>query len=96
MYISKDNPYAPVIGMTTIPGLLFTDDLAFSSPTINGLQKAADQVTKYWREWNLKCNNPNKTKILVFKKGGELKKDERWFENDHKIKVVDEIDKSLR
>jgi hypothetical protein len=38
----------------------------------------------------LKCNL-NKTKILVFKKGGKLKKDERWFVNDHKIEVADEI-----
>jgi hypothetical protein len=45
-YINKDNPHAPVTGMTPIPALLFTDDLAFTSVTINGLQKAADQVTK--------------------------------------------------
>jgi hypothetical protein len=30
-YISKDNPHAPVIGTTAIRGLLFADDLAFSS-----------------------------------------------------------------
>jgi hypothetical protein len=89
-YISKDNPHAPLIGMTTNPGLPFADDLAFPSFTINGLQKGVDQVTKYRREWNLKCN-PNKTKILVFKKGDKLKKDERWFVNDHEIEVADEI-----
>jgi hypothetical protein len=60
--------------MTAIPGLLVADDLAFSSFTINGLQKVADQVTTYCREWNLKCD-PNKTKILLFKMGGKLKKD---------------------
>jgi hypothetical protein len=38
----------------------------------------------------LKCNQ-NKTKILVFKKGGKLKRDERWFVNDHKIEVADKI-----
>jgi hypothetical protein len=41
---SKDNQHTPVIGMTTIPGLLFADDSAFSSFTVNGLQKAVDQV----------------------------------------------------
>jgi hypothetical protein len=62
-YITKDNPHAPVVGTTTIPGLLFADDLAFASFTINGLQKAVDQVTRYSREWSL-----NKIKIVVFKK----------------------------
>jgi hypothetical protein len=40
----------------------------------------------------LKCNL-NKTKIVVrvFKKGGKLKIGERWYENDHRIEVVDEI-----
>jgi hypothetical protein len=49
-YICKDNPHATVTGMTTIPGLLFAADLAFSSFMNNGLQKATDQVTKYCRE----------------------------------------------
>jgi hypothetical protein len=31
--------------MTTIPGLLFADDLAISYLKINGLQKPVDQVT---------------------------------------------------
>jgi hypothetical protein len=70
--------------------LLFADDLPVSSCTINGLQKATDQVTKYCREWNLKCNL-NKTKIIVFKEGGILKKDERWSVNYQKIEVADEI-----
>jgi hypothetical protein len=53
-YISKDNLHAPVIGMTAIPGLLSADDLAFSSFTINSLQKTIDQVLNYCREWKLK------------------------------------------
>jgi hypothetical protein len=87
-YIRKDNPHAPVIG-TTIPGLIFADDLAFSSFTINGLQKAMDQITKYRRERNLNCNL-NKAEILVFKNGGNLKEDEIWTVNDQKIEVADE------
>jgi hypothetical protein len=74
-YISKDNLHAPVIGITAIPGLLFADDLAFSF-TIHSLQKTIDQVLKYCIEWQLKCNL-SKTKILVCKKGGKLKKDEK-------------------
>jgi hypothetical protein len=43
-YISRDNLHAPVIRKTAIPGLLFADDLAFSSFTINSLQKTIDQT----------------------------------------------------
>jgi hypothetical protein len=76
--------------MTAIPGMLFADDLAFSSFTINSLQKTIDQVLKYCGEWKLKCNL-NKTKILVCKKGDKLKKDEKWFVNDYQMEVVNEI-----
>jgi hypothetical protein len=76
--------------MTAIPGLLFADDLAFSSFTINSLQKTIDQVLKYCREWKLKCNL-NKTKILVCKKGSKLEKDEKWFVNDYQIEVANKI-----
>jgi hypothetical protein len=32
-----------------------------------------------------------KTKILVFKKGGKLKKNEKWFMHDQLIEVVNEL-----
>jgi hypothetical protein len=64
--------------------------LAFASFTINGLQKAVDQVTRYCGEWSLKCNL-NKTKIVVFKKGGKLKIGERRYVNDHRVAVGDDI-----
>jgi hypothetical protein len=80
-YISEDSPYAHVNGTTAIPTFFFAVDITFSSFTANGLLKATDQVTKHCRERNLKWNL-KKTEILVFKKGGKLKKDERWTVND--------------
>jgi hypothetical protein len=75
-YIIKDNPYTPVIVTTKIPGLLFADDLAFSSFTINGSQKATYQVTKCCREWNSECNlKKTKELVLVFKTGDKVKRD---------------------
>jgi hypothetical protein len=62
----------------SIPGLLFADDLVIGSVTVTGLQKGTDNLTKYCKDWSLKCNL-KKTKILVCKKGGKLKKNERWF-----------------
>jgi transcription elongation factor Elf1 len=63
-YINVDNSYAPSIGRTTIPGLLFADDLAVSSFTSNGLQKEINQIVRYCKECNLKCNL-SKSKIAV-------------------------------
>jgi hypothetical protein len=86
-YISEGDVHAPVIGKMSIPGLMFADDLAIGSFTVNGLQRGIDQIVKYYNDWNLKCNL-KKTKILVFKKGGKLKKKERWFMYDQLIDVV--------
>jgi hypothetical protein len=46
--------------------------------------------SKYCGDWNLKFNL-KKTKILVFKKGGKLKKNEKWFMYDQLTKVVNEV-----
>jgi hypothetical protein len=55
---------------------MFADDLAIGSFTVNGLQRGIDQMVKYCGDWNLKCNL-KKTKILFFKKGGKLKKNDK-------------------
>jgi hypothetical protein len=65
-YICVDNSQSPSIGPITISGLLFADDLAVSSFTNNGLQKKIDQIVRYCKELNLKCNL-SKSKIVVFR-----------------------------
>jgi hypothetical protein len=64
-YIIKSNLNAPTLGKETVPGLLFAHDLAVSSFTIKGLQKAINRVVKYCRDWNLRCNI-RKSEISVF------------------------------
>jgi hypothetical protein len=70
-YVSKVNSHAPTVGDVTIPGLLYADNLAIWAFTVNGTQKAIDQIVKYCEDRGVKCNL-NKTKITVFKKGGTL------------------------
>jgi hypothetical protein len=86
-YIGEGNAHAPVIGNISIPGLMFADNVATGSFTVNGLQRGIDQIVKYCGDWNLKCNLKT-TKILVFKKGGKLKKNEKLFMYDQLIEVV--------
>jgi hypothetical protein len=79
-----------VDGDVTIPRLLYADDLAIGAFTVNCMQKAIDQIVKYCEGWRVKFNL-NKTKIIVFKKGGRLKKNVRWTMHGNNTEVVDEI-----
>jgi hypothetical protein len=89
-YVSNVNPHAPTDGDVTIPGLLYEDDLSIWAFTVSGMQKAIDQIVKYCEDWSVKCNL-NTTKIIVFKKGGRLKKNETWTTHGNNIEVVNEI-----
>jgi hypothetical protein len=64
--------------------------LAIGTVTVNGMQKAIDQILMNCEDCGIKCNL-NKTKITVFKKGGSLKQYERWTMHGNNIEVVDEI-----
>jgi hypothetical protein len=90
-YISETDIHAPAVGKMSIPGLLFADDLTIGSVTVAGLQRGIDNLTKYCKDWSLKFNL-KKTKILVCKKGGKLKKNDRWSMENQQIEVVKEID----
>jgi hypothetical protein len=47
-------------------------------------------MVKYCTDCNLKCHM-KETKILSFKKGGKLKKKERWCMCNQAVEVVDEV-----
>jgi hypothetical protein len=79
-YVSKANPHAPTVSDVTIPGLLYADDLAIGAFTVNGMQKAIDQIVNYCEDWGVKCNL-NKTKIIVFRN-----KNERWTMHGNNMK----------
>jgi translation initiation factor IF-1 len=64
--------------------------LAIGTFTVNGTQKAIDQIVKYIEDWSVKFNL-NKTKIIVFKKRGRLKQNEIWMMHGNNIEVVDGI-----
>jgi len=51
--------------------LLFADDAVLISETREGLQKSLDSLYEYCCKWKLTVN-VEKTKIMVFRKGGRL------------------------
>jgi hypothetical protein len=58
--------------------------------TVIGLQRAINCIKDFCKEWSLKIN-VTKTKIVVFKKGEKLSRDEKWQFEGEEIEVVKEI-----
>jgi hypothetical protein len=84
------NTLPPVIIKRQVVGLLFADDLAVEATTTIGLQRAINCVKDYCDEWSLQIN-VTKTKIVVFKKGAKLSRDEKWRLGGEEIEIVKEI-----
>ena len=67
--------------------LLFADDLTLFSNTVIGLQRSIDRLHAYCNKWGLTVNT-DKTKVMVFRRGGVLKRTEKWYYNGNPINVV--------
>jgi hypothetical protein len=67
--------------------LLFADDAVIVSETREGLQNSLDSLYSYCCRWNLTVN-VDKTKIMVFRKGGRLDNNSKWFFNNQEIEIV--------
>ena len=58
--------------------LLYSDDMALVADTIGRLQRMIDVLESYCCKWNMLVNLI-KTKIMVCRRGGVLRKNEQWF-----------------
>ena len=69
--------------------LLFADDIVLLSSTPQGLQNQINNLAIKSKELGLEVNL-EKTKIMVFRKGGFLGKREQWFYEGVKLDVVNQ------
>jgi hypothetical protein len=82
-------------GIQLLPGLvelfilLFADDIALLSDTALGLQRQINILNDACKRLFLNVNI-DKTKVMVFRKGGFLGKNEKWFLNGRQLEVVNE------
>ena len=82
-----------IIGVQLLPGLielfilLFADDLALLSCSPTGLQTQLDCLQRVCLDFGLTVNT-NKSKVVVFRKGGFLGRNERWFIGGTVLEVV--------
>ena len=67
--------------------LLFADDAVLFSESREGLQNNINNLESYCQKWNLTVN-VEKTKIVVFRKGGILGHNDRWFFAGQEIEIV--------
>lgn len=70
-----------------IPGLLFADDLVVCADTVGRLQHTIDVIVKFCKRWGLEVNL-DKTKVMVFRNGGPLRNNEKWYYNGKLMEVV--------
>ena len=82
-------------GIQLLPGLveifllLFADDIVLISDTPRGLQNQLDVLSSACKDLFLHINT-DKTKVMVFRKGGFWGKHEKWHLNGKNIEVVNE------
>ena len=67
--------------------LLFADDAVLFSDTREGLQNSLRSLENYCNKWNLTVN-VEKTKIVVFRKGGALAQNDRWYFAEQEVEIV--------
>ena len=72
---------------TLIKVLMFADDMAIFSTTIEGLQIGLNNLSDYCKKWGITVN-VSKTKIAIFCKGGKVREDEKWYYNDVLLEIV--------
>ncbi|RUM94910.1 MAG: hypothetical protein DSZ28_00750, partial [Thiothrix sp.] len=74
-------------GMNEIFALFFADDVVLMSTTPSGLQNQIDRLAKVSGMLNLHAN-ADKTKIMVFRRGGHMAKREKWWLNGTELEIV--------
>ena len=73
--------------LAIIHHLFFADDVILVSDTIQGLQQKLNILRNQSIRLGISVNL-DKTKIIVFRKGGFLSKYEKWFYGEHPVEVV--------
>ena len=84
----QQNPNAGLpLEQLSIYLLMFADDAVIFSDTIDGLQSSLNYLEMFCSKWNLNVNI-DKTKIVVFRKGGILNRNEKWTYSGEEIEIV--------
>ncbi len=67
--------------------LLYADDAVIMSDTPDGLQHILNNLYDYSVKWKLTVNT-EKTKVMVFRKGGKLPANLKFYYNGEELDIV--------
>ena len=67
--------------------LLYGDDLTIFSENAEGLQSALNLLSTYCQRWKLALNT-SKTKVMIFRRGGILPRNLKFFYNGVELEIV--------
>ena len=75
------------IGSLKLLLLLYADDITLFSETEEGLQNGINILNAYYNRWKLKVYI-SKTKVVVFRKGGTLPRNLKFYYDGQKLEIV--------
>ena len=78
------------IGMLKLYLLLYADDIVIFSMSSEGLQKGLDVLCDYCQRWKLTVNT-DKTKVMIFRKGGNLPRNLSFSYQGSNIEIVNKF-----
>lgn len=71
----------------SIQALFYADDLSQLGDTVNRLQIQLNELSSFCTNWGMQVNI-NKTKIMVFRRGGVVRKVEKWYYKGEPLEIV--------
>ena len=69
---------------------MYADDMVLFAENPAALQTMIDTLYKYNKEWKLTLN-VDKTKIVIFRNGGNIKENENWVYDGKEIQIVNQF-----
>jgi len=70
--------------------MLFADDMVIFGKTAQDLQNSLDQLKTYCDKWGLAVNT-KKTKVMVFRKRGGIRQNEKWTFGEENLETVNDF-----
>lgn len=88
LFLQENNSSGLSLNDVTFILMLFADDMAILGNSVADLQNSLDLLSRYCLKWGLEVNT-DKSKIVVFRKHGNVTENERWVYNNNEIEIVD-------
>jgi hypothetical protein len=70
--------------------LLYADDATQGADTVGRLQKQLETLSDYSKQWGLRVNT-DKTKVVVFRNGGTIRENEKWFLDGKRLDIISNL-----